>query len=69
MTRKIAYFDLIVEQINNGCEVCSATPLFLTRCKAEDVSESNLLLVVCQQCNAENRIIIHSSEVEEKLAR
>ena len=67
--RKIAYFDLVVNQLNNGCKVCSATPLSLTRCKVEDVSDPNLLLIVCQQCNAKSRIIIHSSEVEEKLAR
>ena len=47
--------------------VKSATPLLLTRCKFEDVSDPNLLLTVCQQCNAENKIIIHSSEMEEKL--
>ena len=69
LIRKIVNFDLIVNQLNNGCKVCSATPLLLTRCKAGDVSDQNLLLIVCQQCNAENRIIIHSSEVEEKLAR
>ena len=44
-------------------------PGLLTRCEVEDVSDPNLLLIECQQCNAENRIIIHSSEVEEKLAR
>ena len=66
---KIAHFDLIVNQLNNGCKVCSANSLLLTKYKVEDVSDPNLLLIVCQQCNAESRIIIHSSEVEEKLAR
>ena len=66
---EIADFDLIINQLNDYCKICSATPLLLTRCKLEDVSHLNLLLIVCQQSNAENRIIIHSSEVEEKLAQ
>ena len=68
LIQKIADVDLIVNQLNDGCDVCSATPLLLTGCEAEDVSHLNLLLIVRQECNAENRIIIHSSEVEEKLA-
>ena len=63
--RKIADFDLIINQLNDGCKICSATPLLLTRCKVEDVSQLNLLLIICQECNAENKIILHSSEVEE----
>ena len=66
--RKIADFDLIINQLSDGCKICSATPLLLTRCEVEDVTYPNLLLIVCQECNSENRIIIHSSEVEEKLA-
>ena len=68
MIRKIADFDLIVNQLNDGWKVCSATPLLLTRLKDENVSFPNLLLIVCQKCNVKNRIIIHLSEVEEKLA-
>ena len=69
LIRKIGDFDFIVNQLNDGYKVCWATPLLLTRCKVEDVGHLNLLLIVCQDCNAENRIIIHSSEVEEILAR
>ena len=68
-TRKIADFNLIINQLNDGCKICSAAPLLLTISKIEDVSQPNLLLIVCQECNAENKIIIHSSEVEEKLGR
>ena len=39
----------------------------MTRSKVEDVSDPNLLLIECQQCNGENRVIIHSCEVEEEL--
>ena len=47
----------------------SATPLLLNGCKVEDVSHPNLRLIVRQECNTKNRIIIHSSEVEEKSIR
>ena len=61
LIRKIGYVDLIVNQLNYCCKVCSASPLLLTRCTDEDVSHLNLLLIVCQQCTTESRIIIHSS--------
>ena len=63
---KIADFDLIISHLIDSCKISSSTPLLLTRCKVENVSHPNLLLIVCQECSSENRIIIHSSEVEEK---
>ena len=55
LSKKNADFALSINQQNDGCKIFLATPLLLTGCKVEDVIHPHLLLIVCHECNAENR--------------
>ena len=66
--RRIADFELIVKQLEEGCKKCMSSPLLLTDSILGRNSYPNRLVVRCHKCDSENRIAIHSEEVEDKVA-
>ena len=66
--RRITDFELIVKQLEEGCQKCISSPLLLTDSIFGLNSYPNRLVVLCHKCDSENRIAIHSEEVEDKMA-
>ena len=66
--RRIADFEVIVKQLEEGCQKCMSLPLLLTDSILGLDSYPNRLVVLCHECDSENRIAIHSEEVEDKVA-
>ena len=65
--RRIADFELIVKQLEEGCQKCMSSLLLLTDSILGLNSFPNRLVVLCHRCDFENRIAIHSEEVEDKV--
>ena len=65
--RCIADFELIVKQLEEGCQKCMSSPILLTDSILSLNSYPNRLVVLCLECDSENRIAIHSEEVEDKV--
>ena len=66
--RRIADFELIVKQLEEGCQKCMSSPLLFTDSILGLNSYPNRLVVLCHKCDSENRIAIHSEEAEDKVA-
>ena len=66
--RRIADFELTVKQLEEGCQKFMSSPLLLTDGILSLNSYPNRLVVLCHKCDSENRIAIHSEEVEDKVA-
>ena len=66
--RRIAEFELILKQLEEGCQKCMSSPLLLTDSILGLNSYPNRLVVLCHKCDSENRVAIHSEEVEDKVA-
>ena len=65
--RRIADFDLIIDQLETGCRKCKVSPLKITNADLSYTLHPNRMRVVCENCQTQNSLIIHSREVEERL--
>ena len=65
--RRIADFDLIIDQLETGCRKCKVSPLKIPDPDLSCTLHSNRVRVVCENCQTQNSLIIHSREVEERL--
>ena len=65
---RIVDFELIVKQLEKGCQKCMSSPLLLTDSILDLNSYPNRLVVLCHKCDSENKIAINSEEVEDKAA-
>ena len=66
--RRNSDFELLVKQLEEGCQKCMSSPLLLTDSILGLNSYPNRLVVLCHKCDSENRIAIHSEEAEDKVA-
>ena len=66
--RSIADFEVIVKQLEEGCQKCMSSPLLLTDSVFSLNCYPNRSIILCRKCDSENRIAIHSDEVEDKVA-
>ena len=57
-----------MKQLEEGCQKYMSSPLLLTDSILGLNSYPNRLVVLCHKCDSENRIAIHSEEVEDKVA-
>ena len=65
--RRIADFDLIIDQLEPGCRKCKVSPLKITNAYLSYTLHPKRMRVVCENCQTQNSLIIHSREVEERL--
>ena len=66
--RRITDFELIVKHLEEGCQKCMSSPSLPTDSILGINCYPNRLVVLCHKCDSENRIAIHSEEVEDKVA-
>ena len=67
VVRRIADFDLIIDQLETGCRKCKVSPLKITNADLSYTLHPNRTRVVSENCQTQNSLIIHSWEVEERL--
>ena len=66
--RRIIDVNLVIRELKNRCRKCKSHPLLLTNAIQDDSLSVNRLEIVCPNCNEKNSLLLHSSEVEEKMA-
>ena len=65
--RRIADFDLIIDQLETGCRKCKVSPLKITNADLNYTLHPNRMRIVCENFQTQSSLIIHSREVEGRL--